>query len=236
MRLRSGIGPAPVLSAPSPPTLIDPLAEFLTSRGAEAYLVGGVVRDALLGREITDIDLAVAADVHVVGRELASFLGGTFVVMDRSRDITRVVVTGVDGSSVVDLSSIHDGIAHDLRQRDFTVDAMALPLVDARAKRSWDQIVDPHDGLSDLRQGIIRAVSPSAFQADPARLVRAPRLATQLRFEVAEETRRQIRKDAHLVATVAPERIRDELLKLMAEQHATASLRLPGRPGPCFAV
>ena len=202
------------------------LGEFFASRSVEAYLVGGVVRDALLGRETRDIDVAVAADARAIGLELASFLGGRFVLLDKTRGIARVVVTGDDGTSFVDLNPIHDGIAQDLRRRDFTVDAMAIPLVDAASGRSWSDPIDPHGGLSDLREGVIRAVDSSVFEADPARLIRAPRLSAQIGFGIAEDTAREIRRHARLVTTIAPERIRDEFLKLLAEPHATASLRL----------
>lgn len=77
----------------------------------------------------------------------------------------------------------------------------------------------------DLRAGVIRSVAPSAFESDPARLLRGPRLAAQLRFKIDDDTERQIRGKAHLVVKVAPERVRDELMKLLAEPCATAWLR-----------
>ena len=226
MRLRSGTGPTSAVSAPHLPTLIDALGKFVASRGLEAYLVGGVLRDSLLGRETGDVDVAVAADAQGVGRELASFLGGRSVPLDKTREITRVVVTGDDGSSFVDLGSISQGISQDLQRRDFTIDAMALPLSETASQHWWSDIIDPHDGLSDLREGLIRAVAPSVFEADPARLVRAPRLSVQLRFEITEDTTRLIRRHSHLVTGVAPERIRDEFMKLLAEPCVAASLRL----------
>jgi poly(A) polymerase len=210
------------------PPLIETLGQFFASHGVEAYLVGGTVRDALLGRSTSDIDIDIAmrADSNMIGRDLASALRGRLVPLDESRDMVRVVVRSDDGVCFVDLSSMPNGIREDLGRRDFTLDAMALSMADAAAGRPWhNNVIDPYGGLSDLRAGVIRAVSPSAFKQDPARLMRAPRLAARLGFEISVDTARQIRQDARLVATVAPERVRDELLKLLAEPDATASLR-----------
>ena len=188
--------------------------------------MGGAVRDSLLGRVSRDLDVAVSADANSVGRDLASHLGGRLVPLDRARNIVRLVVPGSpDGPAFVDLNDIPSGIMEDLSRRDFALDAMAVPLADAAGCRSREKLIDPFGGLSDLRAGVIRAVAPSVFQADPGRLMRAPRLAAQLRFEISEDTSHQIRRQAHLVSKVAPERTRDELLKLLAAPSVTTSLR-----------
>ena len=202
------------------------LGAIFASQGVEAYLVGGAVRDAVLGRDGTDVDVALAADAPAVARKLASMLGGTFVTLDQTRGIARVVVTRNDDTCLVDLNTLHGGIDEDLQRRDFTVDAMAIPLSDGLPSQSRRDLIDPHSGLSDLRDGVIRAVTPSALEEDPARLVRAPRLSAQLRFEIDGDTKKQIQRRARLVSSVAPERIRDELLKQLAEPRATDSLRL----------
>ena len=187
--------------------------------------MGGLVRDALLSRTINDIDLAVEGDTRSIGRELASVLGGQFVLLDAERDIVRIALRRRDGMYYVDISPIHSGVSEDLGRRDFTIDAMAVSLENVFDGFGQESVVDPYGGLSDLREGVIRAVSPSVFTDDPARLIRAPRLAAQLRFGVEKETARQIRRDAHLVSTIAPERVREELLKLLAEPGAMDSIR-----------
>ena len=188
--------------------------------------MGGVVRDALLGREARDVDVAVAAEAQPIGRALASLLQGRFVPLDTKRDLARVVVTNGDGVSYVDISPVNEEITQDLRRRDFTVDAIALPLVAGASAVSCADVIDPHGGVSDLTRGVIKAVDPSVFEADPARLLRAPRLSAQLQFEIDAGTKRQIRQHAPRVTMVAPERIRDETLKLLAEPGVTCSLRL----------
>ena len=218
-------GPASEYGPSPPASLIERAGELFAAKGVEAYLVGGAVRDWLLGRAFRDVDVAVAAHAESIGRDLASALGGHFVPLDEAREIVRVVVTGDEGAWFLDLSSFRGGIEEDLRRRDFTLDAMAVPLAEAAAGPPLKGVIDPHGGLADLRAGVIRAVAPSVFASDPARLMRAPRLAAQLGFKIAEDTVRRIQRDAYLVARVAPERIRDELLKLLAAPGATASLR-----------
>ena len=225
MGLPSDTGSISALS----PLLLDPLVhtlgKYFASQGVEAYLVGGAIRDALLGRPTNDVDLAVAGDARPIGSRLASMLRGRLVPLDEARQIVRVVVPGPEGASFLDLKSLGNGILDDLRQRDFTVDAMALPLAGEPSGWSQGMVVDPFGGMQDLRAGVIRCVALSVFRADPARLLRGPRLAAQLGFDIDVDTERQIRNDAHLVATVAAERVRDEFLKLLAQPDATASLR-----------
>jgi len=189
-------------------------------------VVGGALRDALMARQSGDVDVAVATDVRVAGPQIAATLGGTHVALDESRGIVRVVVPVKDGTSGVDISQLDEGIEEDLRRRDFTVDAMALPMHRLGHGDPGRHLIDPLGGLSDLRARVIRAVAPGTFAADPVRLLRAPRLAAQLRFDIDATTRTQIRAGAHLVTDVAPEPTRDELLKLLAEPGATDSLRL----------
>ena len=217
--------PSALPAPPNVPPLVGMLGEFFVSRGVVAYLVGGAVRDAVLGRAIKDIDVAVGARAMELGRDLANALDARFVPMDEPRDIVRLVVPQSGGDLLVDLNSIRDGILEDLSRRDFALDAMALPLHRAEKGLHWTDLIDPFDGMSDLREGVIRPVSRSTFEDDPARLMRAPRLAAQLRFRMTEETSGEIRRRAGLITSVAPERIREEVLKLLEEPDSTAWLR-----------
>ncbi len=210
---------------------IAPIVEAVSTRleewGVRSWLVGGVVRDALLGREAGDVDVAVDGGAHSIGIRLASELKGTVVPWAYSPDeLVRVVLPAADGGCVVDLSCAADGIRADLSRRDFTINAMAVPLTLA-PDHSADSgsLVDPCGGLADLRSGRIRCVRPTVFADDPVRLIRAPRLAAQLGFEVDVETRALIRANCRLVRGVAPERITQELLKLLAEPRGTHNVR-----------
>ena len=211
--------------------MVKTLGEFFASRGVTAYLVGGVVRDALLGRNTVDIDLAVEGRARAIAADLAAALGGHSFVLDDARDIVRVVVPGGHETLAVDLTPLPEGIQADLARRDFTLNAMAASVLDVRADGALVPLVDPYDGASDARAGVIRAVSPSVFAEDPIRLMRATRLCAQLGFRIAEETAERIQRDAHLVTTVSQERVRDELMGLMAEPNVVSSLRLLDRLG-----
>ena len=207
------------------PSLIQRLRENFASQGVTAYLVGGTVRDLLLGRETGDIDVAVAADASSVGHGLASSLAGRLVPLDEVRGIWRVVIPDGEGVWSVDVNSIDGEILEDLGRRDFTIDAMAASFADVGVESLGTKVIDPFGGCEDLTAGVIRSVRPSVFRDDPARLLRAPRLAAQLQMEIVEDTSEQIQRDAHLVTTIANERVRDELLKLLAEPCATDSMR-----------
>ena len=226
MSLLKQAEPVPSLSTSRLPGLVSTLAEFFASRQVSAYLVGGVLRDALLDRVTEDVDLAVAGDTRAVGTELSDLLGGRSILLDEARDIVRVVMPGSGRGPVIDLSPLPDNIHADLSRRDFTIDAMAVPISEVRPEVEQVPLIDPHHGVRDLNARVIRALSPSVFTADGARLMRAPRLAAELGFSIAGETARAIRRHARLVLTVAPERVRNELLRLLARPSATSSLRL----------
>ena len=219
----------PLLSSFSPgpfPDLVRRVASLLDSQGIEGFLVGGIVRDTLLGRETEDVDIAVAGNVERTGRILAEHLGGRFVRLHEEWDIARVVIPSDEGPAYVDLNSATRGISQNLARRDFTVDAMAVPLVEVVAGSPWRGLLDPFDGLADLREGIVRPLGPQVFEDDPARLLRAVRIAVQLKFRLSEDAIVRIRSGAPLVAQVAPERIKDEFLKIMACPAAPESIRM----------
>ena len=207
------------------PNRIDRLRDIFASRGVEAYLVGGTVRDLLLDRETRDIDVAVTTDASSVGHWLASSLAGRLVALDETRDIWRVVIPNGERVWSVDITSNGGDLLEDLGRRDFTIDALAAPIADGGAGPLGTNVIDYFGGRADLASGVIRSVRPSVFKEDPARLLRAPRLAAQLQMEIVEETVSQIQRDAHLVTTIAGERVRDEFLKLLAEPCEAYSLR-----------
>lgn len=219
------------------PSQLPPLAEFLRahfqSRGHDAYLVGGLVRDCLLGRQPLDIDIAVEGNVAGIGADLAEALGGRYVHMHQDWDIGRVVLPkgAVDDSPIgyIDLSSMDGGLEADLRRRDFTVDSMALPLSATSLRRH--EIIDPMNGLRDIDAKVIRANGDSVFRDDPARLLRAARLASSLGFTIDEDTESKIRRDVALVNRIAPERTRDELMRMLSAPAAVDAVRWIDRIG-----
>jgi len=200
------------------------LADYSSSRSESAFVVGGAVRDAILGRPVGDIDVATEGDPQTFGEGLASALGWNSTPLDDQRGILRIAPHGGVGLHF-DVAPLRGEIEEDLRHRDFSIDAMAFPLSGSGVPGEIDDLVDPHGGRRDLESGVVRALSPQVFSEDPVRLMRAQRLASQLGFNIEERTSDAIKERAGLVTTVAPERLREELLKTLEADDATASLR-----------
>ncbi len=205
--------------------LLERSRQFFAARGLPAWVIGGYVRDLLLNVATHDGDLGVGSrDVEMVGRELADEIGGSFYVLDQARRYVRVLAPhNAEGARIqLDLTPIDDNIVSDLSRRDFTIDAMALPI------DSWDSpaaVIDPFDGRGDLRRSVIRIVRDDVFLADGVRLLRAVRLARQLDFLLADETAAAMRRDVAHIADVSAERLKDELCKLLALPDARGALR-----------
>ncbi|MEE8353794.1 MAG: HDIG domain-containing metalloprotein, partial [Dehalococcoidales bacterium] len=186
--------------------------------GSRAYLVGGFVRDGLLGRRTTDVDIAVP-DGMASARSLADRLGGHFVPLDAVNGVGRVIVEAAEfgeGRWQLDFSTAEGGIEQDLARRDFTMNAIAVDLEQLAAPGRRVDLIDPFDGRGDLARGLVRAVSDGVFESDPIRLLRAVRFAAELGLGIDDATDKLIRAGAGLVVGVAGERIREELLRLLA--------------------
>ena len=208
----------------------------LLSEVTEPHLVGGLLRDTLLGRATRDLDIIFQEDALPVARRVADALGGALVVLDESRRIARVVLGNGEGEGLIkkegdrtwhlDFASLQGDLHQDLARRDFTIDAMAVPLPRLLAGDWQEVLLDPFNGRQDLERHLIRAVSPTIFQDDGVRLLRAVRLAGLLGFALEEQTRDLIRRDAAALDTVSAERTRDELLGILAIPNAMASVYL----------
>ena len=172
-------------------------------------LVGGAVRDALLNRlgPRPDLDLVVSGDAIGFAKDASRRWGGTCVVLDADHGIARLVIQGW----TIDLASQEGGcLEADLRRRDFTVNAIALPLEEGAS------LVDPTGGLDHLQRGQLVAVQEANLVADPLRLLRGLRLASELGFELEPQSQVWIEHHAALLGNVAGERVLAELEKLAA--------------------
>jgi poly(A) polymerase len=202
-------------------SLLVTISDFLTGQGIKSYIVGGFVRDLLLGRETVDIDIAVSSDALEITSKLATFLGGKCVPLDKVNRVGRIVLVngGIYSPGVqlmIDISTITSDIEKDLARRDFTIDALAIDLNQFEKNYPDIQLIDPFNGRDDLRRGIIRVVAEAAFSLDAGRLLRAVRLAGELSFKIDEKTQILVRGCSNLITTVAGERVREELLRLLA--------------------
>jgi Poly A polymerase head domain len=174
--------------------------------GEEAWVVGGAVRDELLRREVVDFDIACARPEEAA-RAYAKRSGGAPFPLSERHGAWRVAL---DEGRTVDFTPLQDGIEADLASRDFTINAIAVPLVGGEP-------VDPFGGLGDLERRTLRAVSPSVFEDDPLRLLRAVRLEDELGFRMDDETARLVEPHAALVDRPAGERIYAELVRLSVD-------------------
>jgi tRNA nucleotidyltransferase/poly(A) polymerase len=176
-----------------------------TLAGEEAWVVGGAVRDELLGRPLVDLDIA-CREPEAAARRFARSTGGAPFPLSERHGAWRVAFP--DGRTV-DFTPLRNGIEVDLATRDFTINAVARPL-------AGGEPVDPFGGVPDLERRVLRAVRPTIFQDDPLRLLRAVRLEEELDLQLDGESERLAREHASLVDRPAGERILAELLRLGA--------------------
>jgi hypothetical protein len=171
--------------------------------GVEAYVVGGAVRDELLGRPVVDVDVATP-DPEVAARIYAGLAKGALFPLSERHGAWRVAFPN---GSTVDFTPLRGAVEDDLRTRDFTINAIAVPV-------GGGERIDPLDGVPDLEGGRLRAVADSVFADDPLRLLRAVRLEDELGFALDAHTERLVRERASLVNEPAGERILGELERL----------------------
>ncbi len=179
---------------------------------------GGSIRDALLGRRFKDIDLTVPQGAKEIAFDVAQKYGDAFVPLDEEEGVYRVATKGF----FLDFSSFRKGtktIEKDLLLRDFTINALAVPLRDflEASPTNWP-IIDPAEGQKDLSRRVLRALGRANFCDDPLRMLRGYRLAAELGFELKEGTRGLVRELHPSLARVSPERISAELLALFSHQ------------------
>lgn len=207
----------------------DPLA-IARSALAEvpAWLVGGAVRDRLLSRHTTDVDLAVAGDVEAAARTLARAARAAVFPLSEDFGAWRVVARG--GTWQADLSPLlGETIEQDLAQRDFTINAIAEPLAGGPP-------VDPTGGRADLAARRLRMVAPTAFAADPLRVLRLPRFACELELAAEPATVDAAARHAPSLRDVAAERVFAELKRIVASPDPLAGIELMERVGAVDAV
>jgi poly(A) polymerase len=188
---------------------------------ADAWVVGGAVRDAALGRPVIDVDLAVAGDEARVARAISAAAGGPAFELSAEFGTWRALAR--DRAWHIDVTRLRAAtIQDDLGQRDFTINALAVPL-------AGGEPIDPSGGLADAEAGVLRAVSESSFDADPLRILRAARLGAQLGFSLDSRTVELARATAPRAGEPAGERVLAELRQLLASADPLRGLELLDR-------
>jgi tRNA nucleotidyltransferase/poly(A) polymerase len=187
-------------------------------REERAWLVGGAVRDRLLGRDVQDLDIVIAGDVRAAARHLALTAGGPAFELSDAFGAWRVMDPARHWQ--VDLTPLREAsIEADLAQRDFTINAIAEPLLGG-------PLIDPYEGAQDLATRRLRMVDAAAFEADPLRVLRLARLACELRLDPEPATVQAAAARAVRIATVAPERVFAELRRVVTAEDAVRGLAL----------
>ncbi len=196
----------------------------------DAWIVGGAVRDALAARPVVDLDLAVAGNPETAARRVATAAGGPAFELSAEFGTWRALAAGREWH--VDVTGLRgESIGDDLAQRDFTVNAIAVPLADQGAEP-----IDPHGGAADLEAGLLRAVSARSFTDDPLRVLRAARLGAELGFELEPGTAELARAAAGRAGDPAGERQFAELRLLVTGPDPLRGLRLMDELGATAAV
>ncbi|MEA3547370.1 MAG: HD domain-containing protein [Thermodesulfobacteriota bacterium] len=205
-----------------PAGLLHALSRLAGESGTKLFVVGGAVRDHLSGSLAHDLDIAMASGALSFARRLAADLGGTFVLLDEEEGVARVVWKGFD----IDLADFRDqttSIEADLLKRDFTINAMAFRFP-GESGHIEGEIIDPGGGRDDFHHGLVRVISPAAFENDPLRLLRAYRFKATLGFQLEPDTEKWIGEYGHLLSRAAPERISYELQQIMASIRAGSTI------------
>ena len=197
--------------------LLRQLQHFAAGAGVSLYVVGGTTRDVCLGRDVHDLDVALAGDVLAFARAFADAHGAAYVPLDAPRGEARIVSRKRDS---VDFARLRGGdILADLRQRDFTINALACPLA-TFLMEAEPAFIDPVGGWPDLQARLVRMASPHSFTDDPLRVLRAFRLAAVLEFTLDPGTQEAMRPLVSRLTAMAAERIHSELVKLFTARQA----------------
>jgi len=198
------------------------------------YLVGGAVRDVLLNRKKSDLDLdfVIPHSAIKVSKKIANNYHAGFVILDREREIARVVFP----HSTIDLANQEgENINQDLGRRDYTINAIAFDC-------HREEILDPFCGQQDIQNRIIRMINRKNLEDDPLRLLRGYRQSCQLNFTIEANTHDTIKQLTSLLSKVAVERVNSELNYLFSHQHGSYWLQEAFKDGllsfrhPCLTT
>ena len=216
------------------PSNLKKMNQFFENAGFKAYLVGGAVRDMLLGQKVSEFDLATNAtpeqEMSIFKKVIPTGIEhGTVTVLFMGTPIevtTFRIEQGYSDSRHPDKISFTDDITEDLSRRDFTINAMAASLLDGK-------IIDPFDGQKDLKNKIIRTVGSATerFSEDGLRPIRAIRFASKLNFKIEEETLKAIPLAIEKTKTISIERFRDEFCKMLVSEKPSISFKLMEETG-----
>ncbi|MXY60129.1 MAG: CCA tRNA nucleotidyltransferase [Chloroflexi bacterium] len=223
--------------------LLRRLGEAAANEGVELWLVGGPVRDALLGRPVLDLDLTSEAPAAELGPRLAERVGGTCGARSvfgtvklrlggRTLDLATARAEVYPYPASLPVIVAQANMADDLARRDFGINAMAASL----HPRRFGELLDTQGGVADLEDGVVHVLHRASFRDDPTRLFRAARYVSRLGFRMDGATRRQFRSNLRYMDAVSAARVRREIERLLTEQDASRAVLTAVRLGVLPAV
>jgi tRNA nucleotidyltransferase/poly(A) polymerase len=197
------------------------LIQSCLEKDVDLYLVGGGIRDVLLGRKLQDLDFSMSSDPTSLARRVADRLKAGFFVLDDDRHTARVVYRTSDGGffPLDFVQYTGESLTDDLYHRDFTINAMAISI------RNRSEIIDPLDGQADLKVGRLDVCQPHALLDDPVRVLRGVRLAMQFDFSYAPGLEKLMREAALHLHKTSYERQRDEVFKILEGPHPAKGMQ-----------
>jgi len=191
---------------------------FAKARRVKLYLVGGILRDLLLGREKDnpDFDFCLKSSAINFGKKLAGKIKAGFVVLDKEHGACRLVKKAHDKIYTLDFTDFRGkDLEDDLLHRDFTINAIALELEKIFEGKDLNNfLIDPYCGRADLKAKIIKVVGKNAFSEDPLRILRTFSFSSALGFKIENQTLKSAKLHKHKLSQVSFERIREELFKI----------------------
>jgi poly(A) polymerase len=188
----------------------------------QIYLVGGAVRDIILGKKVRDFDFVIEGLVRPVGRNLANELNGKFYVLDDDRNMVRVLLNAdSDEYYCIDISQLNGStLEEDLYSRDFTINAIAIDFIQK------NKFIDPMGGVSDLKEKKLRMCNLESIKSDPLRGMRAIRMAVDYDLTMDGDLIHALNEIRPFLSVASVERYRDELFKILDGEKTVTAVRL----------
>lgn len=199
---------------------IDEVIKLAKETNTDVYVVGGYLRDFLLKKKSLDIDLVVSEKSESFAKKLAKKINGKYFKLHDDLQTYRVAVFNNPDLQYIDISLMQGkNIKDDLSRRDFTINALAVKIENFNNINK--NIIDYFNGLKDLKNKTINVVSKTAFSDDPLRILRAFRFSSEYKFKISKKTLSLIKKYSSKITTVAGERIKNELFRILDKKKSS---------------
>ncbi|MDD5020973.1 MAG: HD domain-containing protein [Endomicrobiaceae bacterium] len=200
--------------------IVKTIQELGSQTNTQVFIVGGYIRDFLLNKKSLDLDIAVSKSAEAFAKKLADKLKGKFIVLDAKNKNYRIAVFNNLKLKYIDISlMLGKKIENDLQKRDFTINALAVSI--DKFNNIKNNLIDCCGGYKDLKSKTINAVSKEIFSQDPLRMLRCFRLAGELNLKISTDTFLLIKKNADKIKKSAPERIKNELFRILNNKNST---------------